>query len=62
MPENTYMFDDALYVAQTAGKLGINCVGIRDEHMLYQQELKDSTDFYIEDYNNLSRFWAWFDK
>ena len=61
-PENTYMFDDALYVAQTAGAIGINCVGMRDEHMLYQQELKNSTDFYIEDYNDLSGFWAWFDK
>lgn len=61
-PENTYMFDDALYVAQTAGALGIHCVGIYDEYMFHQEELKNSTEYYIENYNELSDFWAWFDK
>lgn len=61
-PENTYMFDDALYVAQTAGVLGINCVGMYDEYMFHQDELKAATDFYIEDYKELGAFWSWFDK
>jgi len=58
----TCMFDDALYVAQMAGSLGIKTVGIYEELMLYQDELKDATDFYIEDYNELDAFWAFFDK
>jgi HAD superfamily hydrolase (TIGR01509 family) len=61
-PENTYMFDDALYVAQTAGSLGIHCVGMYDEYMFHQDELRNSTEYYVEDYNDLSGFWAWFDK
>jgi len=61
-PENTYMFDDALYVAQTAGALGIHCVGMYDEYMFHQEELRNSTEYYIEDYHDLSGFWTWFDK
>ena len=61
-PENTYMFDDALYVAQTAGSLGIHCVGMYDEYMFHQDELRNSTEYYVEDYNDLSGFWDWFDK
>jgi len=61
-PEDTCMFDDALYVAETAGRIGIRCVGIYDEYMFHQDELKAATDYYIKDYNDLDAFWAWFDR
>ena len=59
--EETAMFDDALYVAQTAGPLGIRCVGIYEETMKHQDELKKATEYYIEDYADIDRFLAWFD-
>lgn len=59
--EETCMVDDALYVAKMAGELGIVRVGIYDEYMFHQEELKNSTDYYIEDYNDLDEFWAFFD-
>lgn len=57
--EETYMFDDALYVAETVRPLGLVSVGIYDEYMAHQEELERATDFYIKDYNELDEFWAW---
>lgn len=61
-PEETCMFDDALYVAQMAASLDIKPIGIYDEYMFHQEELKAATDYYIEDYNELDGFWNYFDK
>ena len=58
----TCMVDDALYVAGTAGALGLRCVGIYDETMEdHQEALKQATECYIRDYSNLDEFWAWFE-
>ena len=59
--EETAMFDDALYVAQTAGALGLRCVGIFEETMKHQSELMEATEYYIKDYADIDEFLAWFD-
>ena len=60
-PEETCIFDDAVYVAKIAGELGIRTVGVYDEYMLHQDELKKNTDYYIEDYNKIDNFLGFLD-
>ena len=61
-PEETIMVDDALYVAKTAGALGIKCVGVYEETMHdHQQALKQAATTYIGDYSELGGFWNWLD-
>jgi len=59
--EETLMVDDALYVAKTAGALGLKCIGIYEETMGHQDELRSITENYIEDYAQLDEFWNWFE-
>ena len=59
-PGETLMVDDALYVARTAGALGLKCVGVYEEVMGgHQDELKNITACYIRDYHELGSFWDW---
>lgn len=60
--EETLMVDDALYVAKTAGGLGLTCVGVYEETMGHQDELESSCAHYIKDYSELDGFWSWLDK
>ena len=49
----TWVFEDALYAATTAKKAGYNVVGIFDKSELNQAELKETVDFYINNYCEL---------
>lgn len=55
--DETYVFEDALYAVRTAKAEGFKCIGIYEETMPQQEELKSNTDFYIKDYRDLDAFW-----
>lgn len=50
----TWVFEDALYAAKTAKENGYNVVGIFDPSELKINELKQTVDIYIHDYNELN--------
>ena len=52
--ETTWIFEDALYAAKTAKQNGYNVVGIFDNSEPHQQELRDTVDLFINDYNEIN--------
>ena len=46
----TFVFEDALYAAQTAKKAGFYVVGVYDKSENMQKELRSLADFYIKDF------------
>lgn len=51
--ENTWLFEDAFYSMKTAKSLGLKNVGIYDfSSAKYQKEVKELSDFYMEDWKN----------
>lgn len=53
-PENTYVFDDALYALKNARKLNINTVGIYDKSAEIESEkIKEISDIYIKSFKEL---------
>ena len=50
--ETTWLFEDALYSIDTAGKMGIKTVGIYDFSSASQQdEIRKKADIYIKDWS-----------
>ena len=59
--EETFVFEDAVYSVRTAHGEGFGCVGVYDESMQYQNELKSLCCHYIKDFRELDAFWAFID-
>ncbi len=51
---STWVFEDALYAAKTAKQNGYKVVGIFDPSESAQQELKDTVDIFINNYNEIN--------
>lgn len=57
-PEETYVFEDALYAAQTAHNAGFRTVGIYDKYSRKDKEqLEMTTDIYLTEWTQFDRFW-----
>lgn len=52
--ESTWIFEDALYAAKTVKLNGYNAVGIFDESEPMAEELIQTVDIYIHNYNEIS--------
>lgn len=52
--KTAWIFEDALYAAKTAKQNGYNVVGIFDKSEPCQQELIDTVDIFINDYNEIN--------
>ena len=55
-PQNTIIFEDALFAATTAANEGFLTVGVFDESEKNQKKLKNLCDFYIKDFKNFESF------
>ncbi len=53
----TVVFEDALYSLKTAKSDGFITAGVFDAHEENQEELKNLSDCYIEDYSDFDKFW-----
>ncbi len=53
-PENTYVFEDALYAAKTAKNAGFKTIALKEPFYSYDhKELAEISDLFIEDFNEL---------
>ncbi len=55
--ENTAVFEDALFAAKSAKQDGFLTVAVYDSYEKDQEALRNLADFYLEDYEDLTKFW-----
>lgn len=53
---DTYVFEDAFYAISTAKKDGFQTVGIFDQSEKLQNELKEASDYFMEDFSDPDSF------
>lgn len=57
-PEDTYVFEDALYAIETAKAAGLRAVGIYDPYSAKEQEqIQKLADIYVENWEKGSALW-----
>lgn len=57
-PQETWVFEDAYYAAQTARKAGFHVVGVYDTSGIETlQQLKENSDIYIDDFRDFEGFY-----
>lgn len=60
LPEETYVFEDALYAAQTAHNAGFRTAGVYDRYSEGDRlQIEKITDIYLTDFTDFNRFWEY---